>query len=52
MGIVEHEHKIISLFKNFFRKNNVFNEKSLKSSKEEGKTNYFRMALFRYLVEK
>ena len=43
---------IISLFKIFFLKNNVFNEKSLKSPPEESRTNYFRMALFRYLLEK
>ena len=50
MGRAEHEHKY--LFKNFFGKNNKFNEKSLKSSTEERRENYFRMALLKYLVEK
>ena len=36
----------------FLSKNNAFNEKSLKSSVEESRINYFRMALLRHLVEK
>ena len=36
----------------YLSKNNAFNEKSLKSSTEESRINYFRMALLRHLVEK
>ena len=38
-----------NFFKDFFRENNVLNEKI---STEESRTNFFRMALLRYLVEK
>ena len=44
--------QIISLFKNFFQKNDAFNEKSFKRSMEESRIDYFRMNLLRYLVDK
>ena len=40
------------LIQEFLSKNNAFNEKSLKSSMDESRTNYFRMALLRYMAEK